>query len=185
MRVFQEREKFILPTSVAIDINASGLFGRTAGFAPSNARISENSEVDSFWIHFDPIGTPANMTRIGTITFDQDILGIIVGVNGGINQTHPDNTLGLSNSVLGLPGIGYDFTITDLFPGGGDQISLSADRRTIGFTLISGPGSDNMRVITAVPEPTPFTLSFTTFMLLAIYRRNKQLTSNERLLGAR
>ncbi len=65
-----------------------------------NARISENTEVDSFWIHFDPIGTPANMTRIGSITFDQGILGIIVGVNVGINETHPDNTLGLSTSVL-------------------------------------------------------------------------------------
>ncbi len=176
VRVFQERGNFTLPAPVGIDIEFPGLYGRTAGFIPSNQSLSLNTVVNSYLFHFDPVGVPANMTRIGTVTFDSDVLGIIVGVQSGVNRTDPNNTLGLSNTILGAPGIIYDVAITDLFAGGGDQISLSSDRRTIGFTMISGPGSDNMRVITAVPEPTSLGLSLSACLLLLGWRRTKRIS---------
>ena len=176
VRVFQERDSFTLPSPVAIDIAVPGLYGRTAGFVPSTQSLGLNTPVDSYLFHFDPVGVPANMTRIATVTFDSDVLGIIVGVQGGVNRSDPNNTLGLSNAVLGAPGITYDFAITDLFVGGGDQISLSSDRRTVGFTMISGPGSDNMRIITAVPEPTSVVLTlFACISLLRPRRINRFL----------
>jgi hypothetical protein len=155
LRVFSERQNFTLPFSIAVDISNPGVFGRTAGFIPSTQSIAASTTVNSHYLHFDPVGSPGNLTRGGSITFDSDVLGIIVGVFNGTNVGSPNNTLGLSNTILGVPRIAYDFAIADLFLGGGDQLTLSNDRRSVSFLFISGRGSDNVRIITSASVPEP------------------------------
>ncbi len=127
--------------------------------------------VSSYYLYFDPVGTPANTTRNGFIAFDVPILGVIVGVRNGVNQTDPANTLGLSNPTTGLPGVTYGFAAADLFTGGGDQIAMSGDRQSLNFTLISGVGSDSIRIITSVPEPTSWILGVFAFAITVFRRR--------------
>ncbi len=184
LRVFSERQNYLLPTSVAIDIATPGTYGRNAGFVPSTQSIGINTAINSHFLHFDPIGAPGNMTRAGSITFDTDILGVIVGVFNGVNVASPNNTLGLSNGILGIPRISYDVSISELYPGGGDQITLSSDRRSLSLLLISGPGSDNVRIITqAVPEPENafVCMLFVALLILMAQRKHRLHDCSTRL----
>jgi hypothetical protein len=174
VRIFRERDRFLLPSPVTVDIVNPGTYGRSAGFVPVSQNIPANTRVQSYLMHFDPVGTPANLTRSGSVTFDLEVLGIIAGVRNGVNVSAPDNTLGLSSPIVGLPGVTYDTAITDLFAGGGDQIVLSADRKTLSFIWISGAGSDNLRIITAaVPEPSSMTLVAGAFFG-GLFRRSRR-----------
>jgi hypothetical protein len=177
LRVFSERQNYMLPVSVNVDITNPGTYGRTAGFVPVSQSIGAGSFINSHYMHFDPIGTPGNMTRAGSITFDTDVVGIIVGVLNGTNVGDPNNTLGLSNPILGIPRITYDVAIADLFLGGGDQLTLSGDRRSVSFLFISGRGSDNVRILTSaiVPEPerTSAYLLIVALLGLLIHRKHR------------
>jgi hypothetical protein len=179
IRAFEERNSVQLPSSINIDIDAPGTYGRNFGFTPSTQSIAANTLVNSFYVHFDPQGSPGNLTLNAALRFETPILGVIVGVFDGNNVTNPSNTLGLSHPVAGIPGTIYDTFVTDLFDGGGDQLSISSDRRTLNMTLISGPGSDNFRVITsaAVPEPTSFSLITLSSLQLTRMRRRRSTAS--------
>jgi hypothetical protein len=87
----------------------------------------------------DAINPPRNFT--GTITFDRDVLGVIV-----LNAEFAS-----SNGVLGRPGTLYAATGIEYELGTGqqDSFTLSADRRTITFNVSTLSLADNMRIVTA------------------------------------
>ena len=78
----------------------------------------------------------------GSVTFDTDVLGLILD----------DNELNDSHSILGVvdtdypDGFGYDFFF-------GENISLWPDARTVSVFCTTDVGIDNVRIVTAVPEP--------------------------------
>ncbi len=103
--------------------------------------IPAGTDISCHFLHFDPSGA-ANAS--GTVTFDSDILGVIV--------TDPD--LDASDSVCGLPGTAYPTSVTDRgaeLPG--DSASIDLGTRTVTVDLTASNPGDQLRVITrCVPE---------------------------------
>ena len=111
----------------------------------------------------------------GTLTFDREILGIAVG----------DGTLNPSDTLVGHPGAafptppnglrGWEFGFGDgAAPNTIDQITLSADRKTIDVVPRCN-GLDQFRVITTVPEPATWLLMASAGAPLGIWRRFRSL----------
>src|SRR5205823_6222602 len=95
----------------------------------SPGSISAGTLVNSFTLHFDVVGTRPNkkaLQALGSITFDQPILGIMV-----LSQSEND-----TNSMLGRAGVTYSNGSRhglELNPGGtgSDFITCSDDLRTV------------------------------------------------------
>jgi len=52
-------------------------FGGAKNLSP--ATIATGARIDSYFVHFDSVGEPQNPVVVfGTITFDRDVLGIMV-----------------------------------------------------------------------------------------------------------
>jgi hypothetical protein len=150
---FAERQGVSLTSDVPIDIQLPGTSPDSGGQNLSPSIVPTGTAVSSYFVHFDALGEPANGTIVfaeGSLTFNEDILGVIV-LSSTLNATHAE-----------LGGVGT------LYPGGDHQgmelstagayVTLSADRRTLSFGMPVGPYSDNLRVITAVPEASSFAL---------------------------
>lgn len=141
----------------------------------SSGNIGTGTTVNSYLLHFDPIGTgdkldgPAIRTT-GTYTFDTQVLGIIWG--GEVyGADKPPSSLYLDLSdYLGSPGTIYptgvlgrgleteDFYIVDETQ---DFFSISTDLRTINVDFAAYPSyADQFRVITTVPVPAAVWLFF-------------------------
>src|SRR5947207_10765450 len=125
IRAFVERLTFVLPSNITVDITAPGTSPSATDVHLSPGSISAGTLVNSFTLHFDVVGTRANnkaLEAVGTITFDQPILGIMV-----LSQTE-NNT----NSMLGGSGMTYSNGShhgLELNPGGSgsDFITCSND----------------------------------------------------------
>lgn len=157
-RIFPERQGVVLPAGLSVDITVPGSYATFASLTPGV--LPAGALVDSFLVHADPIspGTPV-IRYIGSITFDTDILGLLV--------TNPN--LRDSDSVLGAPGTLYPLggDALELDPSNPlrDSVVLSPDRRTVSFDFRSRPGIEEIRVVTsggpgpsAVPEPSTLIL---------------------------
>lgn len=130
-------------TNVAIPL--SGIAGITPG-----------TLVDSFYVWFDPVNSPAT-TLNGTVTFGREILGIILTTNE-LNASDAFFARGdvdySSNGFRGLE-----------FGGGGDSASFSGNTLDVTFRATS-PG-DYIRVLTAaVPEPSTWLMLLLGFGLI-------------------
>lgn len=95
----------------------------------------------------------------GSITFDEDVLGVAALVSE-LNAT----------SFLGALGTNYA-GIGGLELASQDQFTISADHRMPSFVFQTSNGSDDIRIITAVPEPGALGLMFTALGALALVRR--------------
>lgn len=103
--------------------------------------------MSSYYIHFDPVGkAAAELDATGSITFDQEVIGIII----------TGEKLNASNDIVGLsttrypPGQAHDTELTR-----GTRLTLSADKRTVSFTLRASNSADNIRVITMAQSEPP------------------------------
>ena len=127
--LFRERATS-LTTQLNVDISAPGTF--STSLSPGN--IPAATDVISYFLHIDPVGNPGSrFTYQGTVTFTKDILGVISRAA----------TLDATDGILGAAGTGYPTgdpdRSTPVGPGNtkGDQITLSANRRTLTFTMLS------------------------------------------------
>lgn len=151
IRAFNEQQNVAIPESgMTVDTDLPGTYsdnadGLHAGIIPGGTRVN------SYMIHFDQIGSTGgeNQTRlIGTLTFSNDILGVRLS-QYTMNVT--DTLLGLEATGLLYPQ-GQNVRGIDLEPGK-DIFTISTNLRTITLNLESGTSTDEMRIITAVPEP--------------------------------
>jgi hypothetical protein len=136
-RLFTEVLGVTLSLPLTVDFNVPGAYSVLPPVAlPA---IAAGTAVNSYYLVADAINPPRNFT--GTITFDRDVLGVIV-----LNAEFAS-----SNSVLGRPGTLYAATGIDYELGTGqqDSFTLSADRRTITFNVSTLSLADNMRIVTA------------------------------------
>lgn len=132
--------------SLEVDITLPGFYDELADLTPGV--IFPETPVDVFFAHADPVGAENFVQFIGSITFDQDILGVIVLTSN----------LDATDDGLGHPGTQYP---TGLIRGRGmdfaganfDFITLSEDRRTITVDWRARHSVDQIRIITAVPGP--------------------------------
>ncbi len=133
-----------LEGDLPVDITSPGVYASADDLTPG--LIFPKMPVDIYFLHSDPVGSDT-VTLLGSITFDQDILGIIV-LSAGLDAT--DATLGYPGTVYptGLSGRGLDFAGSNF-----DILTLSEDRRTITVDWRTGTKVDHIRIITAVPGP--------------------------------
>lgn len=153
MLLFLEREGVLLPTQVAGEITLPTTVADGLGTTPG--AVGAGSRVDSYFVHFDTATVDLPITLSGTITFETDILAVMLF----------GASLDASDSILGAPGSTYPpagdfFRGTSELTSGGDIVTLSSDRRTLTIqsrvSQIAGfSGIDQLRIVTAtVPEPS-------------------------------
>ena len=147
-RVFLEQSALILGSDVDADVTSPGVVDEAADLTPGT--ILSGTRVDSYLFHFDPLsGSGASG---GSVTFNRDILGILVQTSS-LDAT--DALLGALATTYqlddfrGVEGPGFEtegITVNDI-------VTLSADFRTVRFDFSTTSRLDEIRVITAVPEP--------------------------------
>ncbi len=174
IRFFMERQNFSLPVPLTVDVSIPG----TVVLQPdlSIGTIGVGTIVDSYYIHVDPINRTSGLLS-GTLVFDRDILGIIVGTFNGVNTVNggmDGDTHDVSNQILGRAGIAYGREPLEV-RFGDDPFTLSADRRRIDFSFAFGTVGDNMRIITqatSIPEPSSIFLVFAG--IATLHRRSRK-----------
>lgn len=166
---FTEQQNLVLPSDVAVDITTPGTYNSIASLTPGT--VATGTDVDSYYLHTDPVGQPATpINYVGSVTFDTQILGVIV----------LDSEFNASNGVLGAAGTLYSASEQglELGPPGGnnDSVVVSADGKTLSFNLGTSTEADDIRIITAaaVPEPSAWILLLTCAGLCVASRRRRQ-----------
>jgi MYXO-CTERM domain-containing protein len=140
----------ILPEGQEVDISQIGLVDQLSDLTPG--LIPAGTRVASYIFHADGIGT-GNHIFEGSVTFDEDILGIIVGTTR-LNNT--DNRFGaVGTTYWNGPSRGLDLATNP----GNDTLLLSVSRNTVSFRLVVGEAMDEFRVLTAVPTPGSFAVA--------------------------
>jgi hypothetical protein len=165
-RIFVERESFVLASDLTVDFTAVGTYDGVGDLPAVEPVIAAGTVLDSYFVHADNISSQGLREYEGTITFDVEILGVI------LTNVAATRLLSTADGILGHPGTAYPLATdgardVELGPGLnlGDQLTLSADRRTLTFHLATEQSADQLRILTApstplapVPEPASFTL---------------------------
>ena len=150
---FPELEDVELLEDLDVDITTSGTFGLEADLTPGV--IPAGTRVSSFFMHFDPVGTPEDpysAFAAGSLVFESEhpILGVMV----------LGPALSASDSIVGLPGTTYPSA--DGSRGLGlvpqDIVNITGDQLSITLAVAAGAGVDQVRVIVGVPEPSTVAL---------------------------
>ncbi|MFZ4574833.1 MAG: hypothetical protein ACOYN0_10580 [Phycisphaerales bacterium] len=148
-RIMFERNR-LLPEAQEVDITATGLVDQLSDLTPG--AIPAGTAVSSYILHADSVGITTR-TYEGSVTFSDDILGIIVGSNRLIN----------TDARFGRDGTAYwNGTSRGLDLGanpGTETLFLSVNRNTVAFRLTVGEGMDEVRVLTAIPSPGALALA--------------------------
>ena len=140
MQVIQERQHRL---AAAVAVNGVILGGQTANaanpFTPGN--ITAGTDFTSYLFHYDPIGSAAGTTTIaGSITFAYDIMGVITSAA----------SLGTTDSILGSIGKYGIAADRGLVLAGSDFITISANRRTLTYSLnVANNDVSQFRILTA------------------------------------
>jgi len=168
IRAFAERQSVLLAANLPVDITVPGTSPQGGVPNLSSGSIAAGITVNSFLLHFDSLaGTVDPVSVTGSISFTEDILGIAV----------LSDTLDSTDAIAGLLGLTYpsgNARGLELNAGdtGIDGITLSADRRTVSVNLLNLNATEQVRIITAVPEPSSISLAaIASFGLLAWSRR--------------
>lgn len=142
IRGFFERQT-VLFSDLALDHVNTGLVDHESLVVPG--LVSAGTAVQSYLFHADSVaGFDALLS--GYVVFDQPILGVLIHT-ASMNGT---------DDFLGRPGVTYGNSPgrrLELPPGSLDTFEISGDRMRLDFTLKFGAAYDEIRIVTAVPEP--------------------------------
>jgi hypothetical protein len=158
IRAFSELQQVVLASPLPLDISVPGTSPGAADSNLSPATLQAGTTVNSYALHFDVVGSlPTQNAKeaTGSITFSDDVLGLIA----------LSDTLNSTNAILGLPGVIYSngadhgLELNPAGTGTSDVVTLSADRRTVTVDLQNASFPDDLRIVTAVPEPSSLVLA--------------------------
>lgn len=148
-----ERENYTLTQDLVVSILTPGSFPTTFTTHANNNdnKIVSGTKIASYYIYFDPKNTAGVNAKF---KFDNNILGIISNERGSAANDH----FMLSDYLIdaGVPGAnipGAHFTARGLEIGANEFIKFHNAKEIEIDWNASSPG-DQIRVITAVPEPT-------------------------------
>ena len=150
---FDERQGVTLGSNVAVDAVNPGTY---TTFPNGNATVASGTVVDSHLIHSDIPSRNFTARRQGSVTFGNDILGVIASTS----------RLAATDAALGSPTTQYAGTMQwrGLESSGedgsrySDKFTISADRRTVTFDFQTYV-MDEIRVITAHTNPLTATIT--------------------------
>ncbi|NNG03294.1 MAG: hypothetical protein HKM95_04250, partial [Inquilinus sp.] len=134
MVIFLEAENRRLSADVRIDATSFRTY--TTNGQLEVGTIPQGSNVNSFLVHFDPVGSNVRQVE-GSITFQTDIIGVAV----------LDTSLANGDPIVGVPTTSYPANARGLELGD-DTVRIEADRRTLAVRLSDGGGIDQLRVFT-------------------------------------
>ena len=163
MRVFEEQQDLTLSADLQVNISLPGNYADPSDLTPGV--IPTGTVVRSYFLHGDP-HTLTSVYFDGSVTFDGDILGVITR---GTDLDACDAAVGAVGTTYPLDQLsrGLEFG-----PLGQDEVTVEANLRTLTIVraVASIPG-DQLRVITAVPEPS--TLGLLALGSAAVLRRRR------------
>jgi len=163
---FPERQNVALTSATIVDMSVPGTIPVSPGDDNfSTALIPVGTVVRSYYLHCDVVGVPGVPLELtGSATFDTDIIGIII-VQGNLNLTAAFP--GLSTTTYStISGFEVNTTV------GFDSVSMTFDRRTVFVDIRNGTSVDDVRILTAAPEPASLALlSIAATPLLLLRRR--------------
>ena len=162
---YTEKRDFTLGSTVTVDAHGAGLYNSNATL--NGGTIASGTVVDSYYLHADPVGEPtATFLYDGSVTFDTNILGIIV----------LDPEFAASNGQLGHTGTLYSASGQGLELGGPDTVTLTVTGETLSFHFGTSTAADDIRILTAasVPEPSASILLLTCVGLCFVVLRKRR-----------
>jgi hypothetical protein len=163
IRAWVEKENLLLTQPIEVDITEPGTVPWQGSGNLSPDIIPAGTIIDSYFFHFDQVGAPDSPALISaTITSQHEILGIMIR----------GSTLNEHDAYLGVPGTIYatgnaNRGLERSQNGGIDSIIFGEDRRTIHLMLQNVDRTDELRIITAVPEPAGWVLGALGFAMMA------------------
>ncbi len=139
--VFIEKEDVGLSEPLKVNTVDTGTFNTVASLEMAN--LARNTRINSYFLHFDRTSQPAQLVGIqGSITFDQDILGLIV-----LSTELNNSTLDLKFAGTAY-GIGHGLEFSAQAENSQDSVTVSNDRRTLTVDLQNNVQVDQIRIIT-------------------------------------
>ncbi len=163
MIAFNERTQYAIPNNVVVNLSAPGTADAANNFNPSPTTIAAGTKADIFFFHSDPVGNgPENYA--GSVTFSTNILGVIV----------TSALLDATDASLGHPGTLYPTGLAARGLENTDTATLSADDRTLTFNFTTTAAVNEVRVLTAIPEPPTLVLGGTGAAILLVFGRRRR-----------
>jgi len=158
---FPEQAAVLLSHALIVDASLPGHYNELADL--TGGVIPAGTAVNSYLLHQDnDQDVPGSPLRTGTVTFDEQILGVLVG-DQWLQST--DSLLGLPTTTYG-PGPHRGLELWAL-----DEFTLSDDLHTLTLTQVTHSFQDQVRIVTAVPEPTTLALLIGGGLMAACRRR--------------
>jgi len=177
---FDEQQNVILSSDLSVDYLSS---------TGSTGTLSTGTQINSYFVHFDPIGTSVEaidrITLAGSLTFSEQIIGLIyTGLACPLCPVTPQNLeasdyLGQTGTIYPTDGLGRGLEPNSdpYYTGRGDLFTLSADGLTLDLQFTAYPlRTDQLRVITAstVPIPAAAYLFVSGLLGIGIWGRKKK-----------
>ena len=148
IRAFDEQQDFVTPIPIVVDLAPPG----------SATTIPAGTCVESHYLHFDNVRATTLVRLRGSVTFDADVLGVIV-TDARLSST--DATLGVTGTAYptGLPARGAETT----WPVASERdfVTIAPNGRTVSVDLAVSGVIDNVRVITECGIGPPANLVLT------------------------
>jgi hypothetical protein len=159
--LFIEQEDYVLTSGLDVNVVDPGTY--TSGFDVVADTIPAGQLVNSYYLSFDPEDDPSSpLLASFSLSFNDPIIGIITG----------NTELDLTDAILGAAGTTYLAGNAGLENNAGDLITISPNRLTLSVTMqVAGANVDQIRVLTAFPEPASASLLLLGALLLRRRRR--------------
>ena len=139
--VFIEQDDVGLADPLKVNTTDAGTFNTSGSLEMAN--LARSTRINSYFIHFDRTGQPVQLVNIvGSITFDNDILGLIL-LTTELNNSTPD-----LKSPGTAYGIGHGIELSTQEQLSQDSVTVSSNRRTLTVDLQNNVQVDQIRVIT-------------------------------------
>jgi hypothetical protein len=166
IRVFLESTQTV--NTVPVNAVLPGTYHAYADFVDQT--LTPNEPINSYFVHYDVVGQTLAQAS-GSIAFDEPILAVI-GRSLTLEQT---------DSVLGAPGTLYptnrfDRELEYQTRGNYDFFRLEPDGHSIFIQVEDSAEVDQLRVITAVPEPDTAILALSGASLMLVGMRSRSRT---------
>ena len=174
-KFFSEQSNITLTNQVTVDASrvgtysASGVGGSTLESTFKPATILAGTKVNSYYLHADKVGALTTFNQYkGSITFSESILGVVTTRN----NLNASDRLGSITTLY--PKSGRELDATDTV--NRDSFTISQDRKTLSFTLLTANYSDDIRIITSVTPLSDLEIN-------NVFLKAPEATTNNRTLA--